>query len=353
VRFKVDVSSKMPSIRAVASRAGVSTATVSNVLNARRSVAPDLAARVHAAVKEIGYIADLGASRLRSRKSSVAGVLVPDLGNPFFGSFVAVLEGAARCDGYELMIVSSGDDPVQEEARLRTLLTWRPAGVIVIPCRNDLAGSEVAAAAGVPLVVADRIPANVTTDVVGVDNQRAAADVVRHLIANGRRHILVAVANMGISNVQERCAGIQAAAAQGGAEVEILEVGFTLTDSRARLIERLAAPVLPQALFTLNNVATLGAIGALAASGLHVPHDIALVGFDDEEWMRVVSPPLTAVRQPIEDMAQAAWSRLMARIGGDTSPPHEVRLACTLEARDSSAPVIRPIEPAASRRWAQ
>ena len=96
---------------------------------------------------------------------------MPDIGNPFFGAFVAVLEGAARRDGYELMIVSSGDDPVQEAARLRTLLTWRPAGVIAIPCRNDIAGSEVAAAAGVPLVVADRIPATVTTDVVGVNNR--------------------------------------------------------------------------------------------------------------------------------------------------------------------------------------
>lgn len=343
----------MPSIRAVASRAGVSTATVSNVLNARRSVAPELAARVQAAVKEIGYIADLGASRLRSRKSSIAGVLVPDIGNPFFGAFVAILEGAARRDGYDLMIVSSGDDPVQEAARLRALLTWRPAGVIAIPCRNDIAGSEVAAAAGVPLVVADRIPANVTTDVVGVDNREAAAEVIRHLIASGRRHILVAVADLGISNVQERCAGIQAAALEGGAEVEILPVGFTLADSRASLQERLSAPTLPDALFTLNNIATLGAIGALATAGLNVPHDLALVGFDDDEWMRVVSPPLTAVRQPVNEMALAAWARLMARIGGDASPPHEVRLPCTLEIRDSSAPVIRPAEPVAARRWAQ
>ena len=343
----------MPSIRAVASRAGVSTATVSNVLNARRSVAPELAARVQAAVKDIGYIADLGASRLRSRKSSVAGVLVPDIGNPFFGAFVAVLEGAARRDGYELMIVSSGDDPVQEAARLRTLLTWRPAGVIAIPCRNDIAGSEVAAAAGVPLVVADRIPATVTTDVVGVNNSEAAAGVVRHLIASGRRHILVAAASLAISNVQERLAGIHAAAEQGGADVEVLPVGFTLADSRMALIERLTAPLLPDAVFTLNNVATLGAISALAAVGLNVPHDLALVGFDDDAWMHVVSPPLTAVRQPVDDMALAAWARLMTRIGGDTSPPHEVRLACTLEIRESSAPVIRSVEPAAARRWAQ
>jgi LacI family transcriptional regulator len=353
VRCSKAMSQKMPSIRTVATLAGVSTATVSNVLNARRSVAPELAARVQAAVAEIGYIADLGASRLRSRKSNIAGVLVPDIGNPFFGEFVAVLEAAARRDGHELMIVSSGDDPAQEAARLRMLLTWRPAGVIVIPCGNELAGGEIAAAAGVPLVAADRIPVTSAIDVIGVDNHEAAAEVTRHLIASGRHNILVAAANLGISNIQERCAGIHAAAREAGVATEIIEVGYTLADSRARLAKRLAASPLPDALFTLNNVATLGALGAIAASGLSVPHDIALAGFDDEEWMRVVSPPLTAVRQPVEAMARAAWARLMARIGGDTTPPHEVRLACTLEVRQSSAPDLQPAKSAAVTRWAQ
>jgi DNA-binding LacI/PurR family transcriptional regulator len=125
------MNNKLPSIRTVASLAGVSTATVSNVLNARRSVAPELAERVRAAVADLGYIADLGASRLRSRKSSIAGVVIPDLANPFFGAFVAALEQSARRDGFDLLIVSAGDDPAQEAARLRTLLTWRPAGLIV------------------------------------------------------------------------------------------------------------------------------------------------------------------------------------------------------------------------------
>ncbi|MBN9507982.1 MAG: substrate-binding domain-containing protein, partial [Alphaproteobacteria bacterium] len=95
------------------------------------------------------------------------------------------------------------------------------------------------------------------------------------------------------------------------------------------------------AVFTLNNVATLGALGALNAAGLVVPADMALVGFDDEAWMHVVSPPITAVRQPVAQLGLAAWARLMARIGGDTSPPNEVRLTCTLEIRDSSLPARR------------
>ncbi len=328
----------MPSIRAVASRAGVSTATVSNVLNARRSVAPDLAARVQQAVQELGYIADLGASRLRSRKSTIAGVLIPDIGNPFFGAFVAALESAARRDGYDLLIVSSGGDPVQEAARLRALLTWRPAGVIVIPCDDTLAARDIAVAAGVPMVAADRVPAGPLIDLVAVDNFDIAYQVARHLVAGGRRHILAATGNQSISNVQERCNGARAAIAGTGATFEILEVGLSHAEARARLSERLQARPVPDALFTLNNLATLGALEAVSAAGMSVPGDIAMAGFDDEPWMHVVSPPLTAVRQPVEQMGLAAWERLMARVGGDTSPPVQVRLPCTLELRASSQP---------------
>jgi LacI family transcriptional regulator len=346
------VTNKLPSIRTVASLAGVSTATVSNVLNARRSVAPELAERVRAAVAQLGYIADLGASRLRSRKSVIAGVVVPDLANPFFGAFVAALEHASRRDGYDLLIVSAGDDPAQEAARLRTLLTWRPAGLIVVPCGDDGAAIDAALAARVPLVAADRFPRGNATDVVAVDNRAAAADVTRHLIGRGRRHILAAAADTSIGNLRERIEGIRLAAA-GDAEVELIEVGHTLTDSRARLTDRLTSGLPPDALFTLNNVATLGALGAIAAAGLRVPDDIALVGFDDEDWMQAVSPPLTAVRQPVELLGQEAWGRLMARIGGDDSPPREIRLACTLEIRDSSAPARRSADTTALGRWAQ
>lgn len=349
---KAAVTNKLPSIRTVASLAGVSTATVSNVLNARRSVAPDLAERVRAAVAELGYIADVGASRLRSRKSQVVGVVVPDLANPFFGEFVAALEQAAHADGYELLIVSSGDDPAQEAQRLRTLLTWRPAGLIVIPCRDDIAGLAAARAARVPVIAADRFPDDQTMDVVAVDNRAAAADMARHLIEGGRRHILVAGASLGIGNIRERVAGVRAAAA-GAAEVELLEVGYTLADSRAHLAARLGRGLPPDAIFTLNNVATLGAVGALAAAGARVPDDIALVGFDDEEWMRAVNPPLSAVHQPVERLGQEAWRRLMARIGGDTGAPHQIRLPCTLELRDSSAPARRPAATDALGKWAQ
>ena len=338
MRERVILNGKLPSIRTVAAVAGVSTATVSNVLNARSSVAPDLAARVRAAVAEVGYIADLGAARLRSRRSNIAGLLVPDLANSFFGALAANLEHLARRDGYDLLIVSSGDDLQQEAARLRALLTWRPAGIIVVPCEGSLAARELAAATGVRIVAADRISADSPLDSVGVDNRAAAAEVARHLLATGRRHILAVAANGLISNVNERIAAAEAVAQSAGARLEVLHAGFTLAENRAAIARRLAAGPCPDALFTLNNVATLGALGAIGEVGLDVPDDIALVGFDDAEWMEVAAPPITAVQQPVDLIGRAAWAQLMARLAGDAGPPVETRLQCTLKIRASTAP---------------
>ncbi len=334
---------KLPSIRTVADRAGVSTATVSNVLNRRRNVAPALVSRVRAAVAELGYIADLSAARLRSRRSNVAGVVVPDIANPFFGTLVATLEEESRAAGYDLLITSSGDDCHTEAARLRALLTWRPAGLIVVPCDDDFAAGTIAHAAGVPMVAADRAPTEHGIDSVTVDNRAMAAQVAQHLLAEGHRKILVVASSFAIGNVAERCDGLREAAG-GAAQVDVLEAGLAVAEMREHLSRRLEQGALPHALFTVNNLATMGALEALHAHDLEVGRDIALVGFDQEEWMRVVSPPLTAVRQPTEEIARTAWARLMARIGGDQSPPQDIRLGCTLEVRASSRRVMHDAE---------
>ena len=127
------------SIRMVAELANVSAATVSNALNGKPSVSPDLARRVREAAETLGYAGDNHASRLRSGKRALAGVVVPDLSNPMFGAFVSTLERSARRDGLDLLVVSCANDPAEEAERLRSLRSWRPSGLIVIPCDGALA----------------------------------------------------------------------------------------------------------------------------------------------------------------------------------------------------------------------
>ncbi len=200
---------KSPSIRDVAVRAQVSIATVSNVLSGRRNVAADLTERVRSAIDSLGYVADLSARRMRSNPSTIAGVLVPDLANPFFALFVAALEKAALRSGFDLLVVSSGEDPVLEELRVKALVGWRPIGIIAVPCDAVFGARLHVIGSSVPLVVVDRIPKDPPPDTVAVDNSKAAFDGAMMLFRKGHRSILVVASDLRITNISERYAGIR------------------------------------------------------------------------------------------------------------------------------------------------
>ncbi|MCB1883232.1 MAG: LacI family DNA-binding transcriptional regulator [Geminicoccaceae bacterium] len=321
-----------PSIRLVAERAGVSAGTVSNVLNGKASVAPAISARVRVAVEQLGYFRDNRASRLRSGDSRLAGVIVPDLTNPMFAAFVSTLEQLGRRDGYDLVVVSARNDPAEEVERLRRIREWRPAGLIVIPCDGALA-ERLPGGPPMPLVVADRIPDAPRFDLVAVDNAEAAAAVVRHLGVQGCEDCLVVGTSLAISNVRERWEGARSAA--GNLRLDFLAVGF---DDHAppALEERLRGAGRPQALFCLDHETTLAAYRLLGEMGLGAGADVAFAGFDEMEWMRLVAPAVTTVRQPVEAMAACSWSMLRRRMGGDAGPPQARRLRCAVTFRGST-----------------
>lgn len=321
------------SIRMVAELANVSAATVSNALNGKPSVSPDLARRVRDAAETLGYAGDNHASRLRSGKRALAGVVVPDLSNPMFGAFVSTLERSARRDGLDLLVVSCANDPAEEAERLRSLRSWRPSGLIVIPCDGALA-ARLPRGAMPPIVVADRIPDAPAFDLVAVDNARSAGAIAAHLAAAGCRDGLVMGASLAISNVRERWEGARSAA--GPLPLAILECGLDPAGIREALLTRLARRPAPDALFSLDHTTSLVAFRVLAEVGLRIGRDIAFASFDETEWMRLVSPPVTAVRQPVEDLAEAAWRRLVLRMAGDDGPPTTTRFACAIEFRSST-----------------
>ena len=332
-------TSHRPNIHDVAARAGVSAGTVSNVLTGRRAVVPRLADRVRAAVAELGYVTDAAASHLRRSQSTVVGVLVPDLTNRFFARFVGLVEGLVRADGYRVLVASSGVDAAMEAAELRALVAWKPAGLIVIPCEDRFASREVLAGTNIPVVVADRFDERPRVDAVGLDNPDAARRAAAHLLDLGHRRILVVASTLELYNVRERVAGARdafGAAAKAGTP-EVLELGTQLEPAADTLFARLGRKAIPTAIVALTNTCTLAALLALSRRELTVPEDVSLVGFDDDDWMQVVHPAITAVRQPMADMALAAWRRLTERLAGDTSPPRRSQLRSTLELRASTA----------------
>lgn len=334
----------VPSIRLVAERAGVSVATVSNVLNNKPSVSPDFAARVHRAVRELGYVVNRAASQMRSERHRLAGVVVPDLTNPMFARFVSTLEHVARLDGFDLIVVSTRNSADEERARLADLRPWRPAGLIVIPCDGALTGRLPQGLNG-PVVVADRIPDDDGFDLIAVDNASAAGAIASHLSEQGFADCLVIGTSLGITNVRERWEGFQAAA--GSMRAELLEVGIDDDARFQKLEERLRGENPPRALFALDHQTSIAAYRLLGEIGFSIPGNIAFASFDEMEWMRLVSPPVTAVRQPVEEMAEAAWRHLVRRLEEDRAEEGKKggkqirRLRCAIEIRGSTVPRCR------------
>ncbi|HEX9446333.1 MAG TPA: LacI family DNA-binding transcriptional regulator [Dongiaceae bacterium] len=340
------MSSRKPATMSdVAKRAGVSAATVSNVLAGKKPVDPDLAVRVRRAAAELDYQIDRAASRLRGGKSKVIGVIVPSLDNTFFTSLIAAIERALQSEGYDIIVASAKDDDAVERTRLTAMLSWRPAGIIIVPTDDVFNNRDLLDFSGVPYVVLDRVGTDLAADIVAIDNAKAAREAAEHLIGLGHGDIWVVASSLKLANIRQRCEGVRAACqdARIGAP-KILEVGMTFDAVAERLEGQFAASGRPSAVIALTNFVTMGVLAAFPKNGISMPADISLVGFDDYAWMAATTPSITAVRQPVNSMGTAAWECLRNRIAGETSPQVRLQLSCHLKIRQSTRAVTRPVD---------
>jgi LacI family transcriptional regulator len=331
------MDSQRVTIREVAARARVSTATVSNVFSGNKPVNADLRARVLKAADELAYQVDRAASQLRSGQARVVGVLVPDLDDVFFTSLVSQLEVLAQKDGYDILVASSRDDLGLEQSRLRTLLTWRPSGLIAVPCSDAVPGVLRNEIGRLPIVFADRVPPEGSlVDTVAIDNREAGEIAARHLLAKGHRDILVAASSLAISPIRERVRGAcELIRSTLDREPTVIELGSNADRGAATFLHWLERHPQPSAVIALTNVTTLSTLSALAGMRMDIPDPVSVIGFDDYPWMSARKTALSAIRQPIAEIAEAAWNRLRARMSGDKSPPTHSVLQTSLQARDS------------------
>jgi len=323
-----------PSIRDVARHAGVSPGCVSNVMNGRRRQDDPIGRAVLEAIETLGYRRNTIASNLRSSQSRIIGLVIPDFENPFFAELVARLERCAEATNYRIVATSSREDPAIETREIDELVSWRIAGILMIPALTSKV-EAIARYRDTPFVLLDRVPQGLPFDGIAVDNENASAAVTRRLIELGHRRILVAYLGEGIDNVAERLDGVRRGVAESDRDVAVsyLSTGGTV-ESAAQSIERyLDEHEAPTAIFCLFNLATLAAYGVAQARGLRVGHDLALVSFDDSAWMAHVHPPVAAIAQPVAQIAERAWERLLSRIEGGTDSSGIARVKCHLEPR--------------------
>lgn len=323
-------------MRDVAKQAGVSSATVSHVLNGTRKVNAATAEAVRDALQTTGYVGDGLARAMRTGTTRTIGLAMSAISNPYFGEVVHAVEELLTQQDHSLLLIDTHDDPATERRAIIDLLQYRPAGIILAPSAAPQEVLATAATRGVPVVCIDRIVDGV--DSVGVENGDATQRMVAHLISLGHRRIALLSGRPGLTTTDERIGGYRTAMKAAGLPTprDLMLIG----DSRASVTRRVLAAALdkpdpPTALMVGNNQMTIGAMQALTDAGLTVPDDMALIAFDDFEWANLFHPRLTAVAQPEKQMARTAVTLLFDRMANPDAPHQQIRLLPTLEHRES------------------
>jgi len=335
------------SLRDVARRAGVSTATVSRVMNNLDYVSTEIKNRVDRAISELHYTPNRVARRLRVREGDrkLLGVLIPDIQNPFYVDVVRGIEEFTLQKDYAIYICNFAQDYNREKAYLKRLKSESVDGLIVAPYHE---GDKLVTSLvhdNFPIVCVDRGLEDVEVDLVVVDNEEGAYKAVRHLIELGHRRIGFAGGLYSIPTSRKRKDGYIRALNEFRVPVDESLIRFG--DSRHESGKKLAHLFLkmtnpPTALFTGNNVITLGALETIHSLGVRIPGEMAIVGFDDMPWSISLNPPLTAVFQPGYEIGRQAAKMLFERLEEPDLKPRKVVLSTKLNIRQSCGYTQQP-----------
>lgn len=326
-------------IREVAERAGVSTMTVSRVLNESQKVQPETRQKVEQAIKELGYVPNALARGLSSQKTGVLALIVPDVANPFFTKLVRGAENVAWQNGYRTLLCNTENDLQREKAYIEDMVTQRIEGALVSPTsdhsRRHLSMLEKHE---VPVVMIDRSVEGVQYDLVEGDNLGGARRLVEHLIGLGHRRIAMVGGPLDISTSRDRLKGYRQALEAAGIAYEPELVIQTNVDQRGgyqAVKQLLQLKPRPQAVFSVNNLVAVGIVQGVREAGLNVPKDLALVCFDDIEHASIICPFLTVMAQPAESFGTLALQLLLERISGRSLERRHVVLSTELIIRES------------------
>ena len=336
------------SVRDVAVAASVSVGTVSNVLNRPSKVAPATVERVMRAIEDLGFVRNDAARQLRAGRSRSIGLVVLDVGNPFFAEVARGAEARAAEDGMTVLLGNSDERADRESAYLELFREQRVNGVLVTPVADDLEMLHRLQSGGVPVILVDRELPGSDLGSVSVDDIEGGHLAVSHLTANGRRRIAFVSGPATIRQVADRLEGARRAVEEcPGASLEVIEMeGLTVLQGRAAgeaILARDRADR-PDAVFAANDLLAVGVLQALALlADVRVPEDIALIGYDDIDFAAAAVVPLSSIRQPAHLIGYSAVDLLLKDLR-DPAGGHErsIRYRPELVVRDSTVGWMEP-----------
>lgn len=331
----------MADIKQVAERAGVSIATVSHVVNSTRFVSDTTKTKVQQAMKELDYQPNSLASSLRSQKTNTIGLIVPilpsDTSNFFFMTVAQGIQNELRKNGYHLLLSTNTTEDIEDEKeQIRLFNSKRIDGLIIAPIAeemsylNDLVSKY-------PVVFIDRRTSGYEADCILADGFGGSYQAVKTLIEKGHRKIGLITGGLGITTSDERLNGYRKALADNQIPYDptMVKVARSTFESGYDSTQEMLAEHDVTALFITNNVLTMGAMGYLQENHIRIPEDLAVIGFDDYDWTRITSPPLTVIRQPSYELGEQAAKVLLSRINNKTQEFKNYCLDTTLVMRGS------------------
>jgi LacI family transcriptional regulator len=327
------------SVKDVASAAGVSVGTVSNVLNRPEKVSPATLEHVQAVIAQLGFIRNDAARQLRAGTNRAVGMVVLDVRNPFFTDVARGVELRLGAHGRPLILGSSGQDAQRESTYLDLFEEQRVSGLLITPVGKVLPRLRRLRERGTAVVVVDRRPGSREFSSVAVDDLRGGRLAAGHLLGTGRRRLVLLGGPRGLTQIKHRLRGAQEAVdGVHGAQLRFVETATMDADAGRQAADQLmSGPQRPDAIFAANDLVALGVLQALTLAGIRVPDDVAILGYDDIDFAASAAIPLSSIRQPRAEMGAVATDLLLDAIEDSRAQVRDIVLDPELVVRRSTA----------------
>lgn len=308
---------KKPSIRDVAKKAGVSIATVSHVINKSRFVTNETKNKVLLAIKELGYYPSAAAKSLMSNESKIIGIVFSDISNPFFTEIYMGIEYVLAENNYEVSLANTGESIIKQEKVLQAMLSRGVDGLIIAPTNKESETLDFIVESEIPVVFLDRYGAYPDIDIIQIDNKLAAYNATSHLILDGHTKIGIVIGLENITTTHQRLEGYKQALDEYGIPFEkrfVIRGASEKEKAYKGVLKLLKSKEWPSAIFSTNNLMTLGVLEAFREQNVNCPEDIGLICFDDPVWAEICFPPLSVVKQPTFEIGSRTAKILLRKI---------------------------------------
>ncbi len=330
---------KKTTIKDIAKKTGLSTTSVSRVLNGKSEkyrIAEKSKQIIEAAALELNYVANHFASSLKSGKSNTIGLIVPSLSNPFFANIASNINAEVRKYGYTTIIVDSDENVEIEKTVLQQFIARNIEGLIIIPCGKEMEHIKNVYDQGLPLVLLDRYFEELEIPYVSTDNFEGAYMAANLLINHGHKSILCIQGIIDSTPNKLRVKGFKQAMKDAGIEnFKVVGDAFSVENGYSETKMMLQNKVRPTAIFTLSNTIAMGCLKALKEENIRIPQDISLITFDDHLYLDFLATPITSIAQPVEAICKIALKNLISNLNEKEKTVKQVILKPEIKYRES------------------